>query len=61
MLFMEQNVAENDLTQGCKWDAFMIINLIVDTLFLIDALETVSLNPPPGTSYPQPGPSRLDQ
>jgi len=32
-----------------------------DTLFLIDALETVSLNPPPGPSYPQPGPSRLDQ
>ena len=38
MLFMEQDVGENDLTQGCKWDAFMIINLIVDTLFLIDVV-----------------------
>lgn len=32
-----------------------------DTLFLIDALETVCLDPPPGPSYPQPGPSCVDQ
>jgi hypothetical protein len=42
MLFMEHAPEYDNVSLGCKWDAFMIINLIVDTLFLIDVL--VSFN-----------------